>query len=194
MMLSFPYLVVYISSIFWISPAIRNYKTRLFLYFFVLAISDPIILASIFLHILPSSRRLYVLLSWLTIASLRNMFSSKTLYVKILALFFLIGAAATFSPVSIVDFVIIMEHICVTFIFVTLLLSYVAQNSKVKVFHIVLLLYEISIVLKDLFVILNIELGISHFFATSIFQMLIAVFFSVYKETDDKLLIDMKNV
>ena len=192
-MFSFPFMVAFVSSVFWIFPAIRNYRTKLFLYFLILAISDPLAISAVF-FVPGISTILYVLLAFLLVASLRNFFSTKKLYVGILVLFFLMGVAAIFFPVNIRYIVNMSEHTCVAFIFIGLLLSYVALNSKVKVFHIVLVLYEISIILKVLFIVLNVELGISYFYTTSIFEMLIAVFFSIYKETDNKLLIDLKNV
>ncbi|MEW5844488.1 MAG: hypothetical protein AB1775_14635 [Bacteroidota bacterium] len=102
--------------------------------------------------------------------------------------------AVAFLPVNIRHIANMIEHIVVAFIFIGILLSYVAMTSKVKGYHIILVLYEISIILKILFLILNIELGLGYFYTTTIFQMLIAVYFSVYKETDNKLLIDLKNV
>ncbi|MCL4550527.1 MAG: hypothetical protein M1495_18400 [Bacteroidetes bacterium] len=127
-------------------------------------------------------------------ASLRNLFSKKTIYVKVITILFFVGVGAAFTSYNIAYTAIMLDHICVAFIFVALLLSYVALNSKVKGYHVVLLLYEVSIILKVLFMVLHVELGLSYFYTTSIFQMLIAVFFSVYKETDNKLLIDLKNV
>lgn len=192
-MFTFPYIIVYLSALFWIFPAIRNYKTNLFLYFFILAISDPIVIAAS--YIIPMfGLRIYLLFSLLSIASLRNLFSSKTLYLRILILLLLIGVTAAFTSITVAYIAIIIDHICVVFIFLVLLLSYVSLNSKVKGYHIILLLYEISIILKVLFVVLHVELSLSYFYTTSIFEMLIAVFFSIYKETDNKLLIDLKNV
>lgn len=192
-MFSFPYLIAYLSALFWIFPAIRNYRTNLFLYFLVLAISDPLVILATF--ILPwLAPRLYLLFAVLAVASLRNLFSKKTIYVKVITILFFVGVGAAFTSYNIAYTAIMLDHICVAFIFVALLLSYVALNSKVKGYHVVLLLYEVSIILKVLFMVLHVELGLSYFYTTSIFQMLIAVFFSVYKETDNKLLIDLKNV
>ena len=192
-MFAFPFIVAFVSSVFWIFPAIRNYKTNLFLYFLILAISDPIVITASFL-IPMLGQRLYLLFSLLTIASLRNLFSSKTLYLRILILLLLFGVTAAFTSITAAYISIIIDHICAVFIFLVLLLSYVSLNSKVKGYHIILLLYEVSIILKVLFFVLNVELGLGYFYTTTIFEMLIAVFFSVYKETDNKLLIDLKNV
>ena len=192
-MFSFPFIVAFVSSVFWIFPAIRNYKTKLFLYFLVLAVSDPvgIIVVSLFKSL---STELYVFLALLLIASLKVFFSSRKLYLTILTIFFLMTVAVAFLPVNIRYIANMIEHTVVAFIFIGILLSYVAMTSKVKGYHIILVLYEISIILKILFIILNVELGLGYFYTTTIFQMLIAVYFSVYKETDNKLLIDLKNV
>ncbi|MCL4551143.1 MAG: hypothetical protein M1495_21545 [Bacteroidetes bacterium] len=192
-MFSFPFIVAFVSSVFWIFPAIRNYKTKLFLYFLVLAVSDPvgIIVVSLFKGL---STAFYVFFALLLVASLKVFFSSQKLYLTILTIFFLMTVAVAFSPVNIRYIASMIEHIVVAFIFIGILLSYVAMTSKVKGYHIILVLYEISIILKILFIILNVELGLGYFYTTTIFQMLIAVYFSVYKETDNKLLIDLKNV
>ena len=192
-MFAFPFIVAFVSSVFWIFPAIRNYKTKLFLYFLVLAVSDPVAITAVFLF-REFSTEFYVFSALLLIASLKVFFSSQKLYLTILTIFFLMTVAVAFSPVNIKYIANMIEHIVVAFIFIGILLSYVAMTSKVKGYHIILVLYEISIILKILFIILNVELGLGYFYTTTIFQMLIAVFFSVYKEIDNKLLIDLKNV
>lgn len=193
MTLPFPFIIAALSSLFWIFPAIRNYKTKLFLYFLILAVSDPVAIIAIFLF-KGLSTTFYLFSALLLFASLKIFFSSKKLYLTVLALFFLMSVAAVFFPINIRYVVNMIEHMSVAFIFIGILLSYVATTSKVKGYHIILVLYELSIILKILFIILNVELGLGYFYTTTIFEMFIAVFFSIYKETDEKLLIDLRNV
>ena len=190
---SFPFIIAALSSLFWIFPAIRNYKTKLFFYFLLLAVSDPVAIAAVFLF-RGLSTEFYVFSALLLVASLKVFFTSKRFYLTVLTILFLISFSAAFFPINIRYIVNIGEHIVVVFVFIGVLLSYVATTSRVKCFHIVLVFYELSIILKILFIILNVKLGLGYFYTTTIFEMLIAVFFSVYKETDEKLLIDLRNV
>lgn len=192
-MFSLPYVIVYISMVFWIFPAIRNYKTVLFFYFLIWAVADPIVMAISVLSPLHALKT-YLPLTFFTFLSLKGIVTNKSNFNKLLVFAFILNFWAAFYSSKIVYLVIIFDHIIITLFFVTRLLNYVALNSKVKVFHIILFLYEVSLVMKLLFLVFDVQTGTSYFMTTNIFQMLIAVFFSIYKEADNKLIIDLQNV
>ena len=188
-MFSLPYIIAYISILFWIFPAIRNYKTDLFFYFLVWAIADPIVL------LFPSfGIKLFSFFAALTFLSLKIMVKNKSFYNIFLIFILALNLWTAFFSKNILYLTLAFEHIIIAFIFAARLLAYVAFNSKVKVFHIILFLYEVSLVMKLILFVFDVKTGLSYYMLTNIFEMTIAIFFSIYKETDNKLTIDLRNV
>ena len=192
-MFSLPYIIAYISILFWIFPAIRNYKTDLFFYFLVWAIADPIVLATSVLSPI-YGLRLFLLFAVFTFLSLKIMVKNKSFYNIFLIFILALNLWTAFISKNILYLTLAFEHIIIAFIFAARLLAYVAFNSKVKVFHIILFLYEVSLVMKLILFVFDVKTGLSYYMLTNIFEMTIAIFFSIYKETDNKLTIDLRNV
>ena len=66
-----------------------------------------------------------------------------------------------------------------------------AANGKLNLFHIFLLLEEISIVLKAIFVLFYNVQAFPSFYITSIFEYFFALFFSFYREDDERVQIKL---
>ncbi|MEW6702694.1 MAG: hypothetical protein AB1298_08230 [Bacteroidota bacterium] len=79
------------------------------------------------------------------------------------------------------------------FAFAVKAVRYVALSSMINFFHVVLVFYETSAIMKILAVITDAQTGAAYFYITTIFQMLIGIFFSIFREENSKLLIGLKN-
>ncbi|MEW6702695.1 MAG: hypothetical protein AB1298_08235 [Bacteroidota bacterium] len=99
-----------------------------------------------------------------------------------------------FLPITFIRQVIILLNVIILFIFVRRTIIFIVLNGKVNIFHVVLLVYQTSIVMKDLDILTNANTGVVNFYATGVFQFLVAIFFSIFKEEDGKLLINLRNV
>jgi hypothetical protein len=71
---------------------------------------------------------------------------------------------------------------------------FTANSGKVNIFHLLLLLEEISIILKSSAMLISSKPGLNYYVATSAFQILIAIFFTLYREDNEKLFIDLKSI
>lgn len=191
--MSIGYLIILLSMVFWIFPAIRQYKTNLFFYFWILAISDPLVL---FLYYFISVKIYYTQLVLVFFTMLYLYWSSlKKNYVRIVI--FLILAfmlVSLFLSPSFIKQVIILINIIILFIFVHRTIVFIAKNGKVNIFHVVLLVYQTSIIMKQIAALTNANTGIVNFYTTSAFQFLVAIFFSIFREENNKLLVDLRNV
>ncbi|MFA7229111.1 MAG: hypothetical protein WC061_08750 [Melioribacteraceae bacterium] len=67
-----------------------------------------------------------------------------------------------------------------------------AVNGGLNIFHLFLLLEEISIFLKFFVLLFELKTEMAFFITTTAFEILIALFFSFYREDNKKLLVTLK--
>ena len=187
------YTIITLTVLFWIFPAIRQYKTELFWYFFVLAISDPIAIALGLLFSMGADLA-HLILCFPLLLSLYWL-HHKNVYVKAMLSIFLLLILIVFGSSKDLHYTVIaLVHIPILFYFLRRTVYFISQNSKLNLFHIFLLLYDLSIILKVVLIVTDINTGVTFFYVTTLFEILIALFFSIYKEDDKRLLINLKNV
>lgn len=192
-MMKVQYIVLYLSALFWIFPAVRQYKTELFWYFLVFALSDPIrLILIIIFRTNPSyiTLLLNILLLFSVIWQLLKKSSKKAVLFVVSTLFIYSFFTSRIFAINLA----LLFHIIIIFYFVQRSLSFITKTDKVNIFHLFLLLEEISIVLKVLAVLSDAKTGLAFHTATNLFQILIAIFFTLYKEDDSKLFISLRNV
>ena len=190
--MSLQFIIVYLSILFWIFPAIRQYKTEMFWYFLVLALSDPIGLILIAFRTNNPHTTLIIsfILLFVVIWSLLKKSSTKAVLFVVSTLFIV----SFFVPRIFSTYLALLFHIIIIFYFIQRSLSFITRTNKVNIFHLFLLLEEISIVLKVLAVLNGAKMGITFFLVTNLFEILIAIFFTIFKENDNRLFIDLKNI
>jgi len=182
-----------LSQVFWLFPAVRQFKTDLFFYFLILAIMDPLVNVAR-LSPIAIIYNTYVILSFLILL----MF----IYINMKKIYFFVAA---FLSLVLVIFsfylgitycydLLIISHTCILFFLIRRALFFVAANRKVNIFQLVLILYETSIIMKLLAFLTNAEVGQLYFLITTIFEIFIAVFFIIFKEDNQKLLLSIKNI
>ncbi|KAF0150330.1 MAG: hypothetical protein FD143_2624 [Ignavibacteria bacterium] len=181
-------ILILASTIIWLFPPIRQYKQNYFWLFFVLAITDP--LSHLFarqLGFIPS--QFYVLFTTLFFFSLID-FKGLNLY-KI-AFYLVLIFLSVFSFVNFWEFS--THYIVVTFSLILFIITknsilFVVNTGAINTFHIVLIFYILSNILKFWNTLAQFETGIVFFYITTWFQVLVGLFFSIYKEDNPKLLI-----
>ena len=184
-----------IGALFWIFPAIKQYKTELFWYFFVLAISDPIVISLWFwLHKIIGVDHIYPFLLFFMLLAL-YWSRRKSWYVRTMLSALLLIHIITFSSSTKIHYgVMFLFHLPILSFFLKRSIYCVAETGIVNLFHLTLILYEISIIMKILAIMTNADTGAAFYYVTDIFQILIAVFFSIFREDDKRLIINLRNV
>lgn len=191
-MMTLQYIAAYLSILFWIFPAVRQYKTELFWYFLVFALSDPIRLILIILKTNTPNATLiltFILLFSVMWPLLKKSSTKAVLFVVSTLFIYSFFTSRIFS----INLALLFRTIII-FYFVQRSLTFITKTYKVNIFHLFLLLEEISFVLKVLAVLFDVKTGLFFFTATNLFQILIAIFFTLYKEDDNKLFISLRNV
>ena len=179
---------------FWIFPAVRQYMTELFWYFLIFAFADPItFLISTQIHSASNSPRVQTLLSFLLMLSVLWSFMNKKSIKILTASVLLLLLFSLFTNRTFAYSLLVLIHIIITFFFIKRTFAFTANSGKVNIFHLILLLEEISIVLKTSAILISFNPGFSYYLATNAFEILIAIFFTVYREDNTKLHIDLRN-
>ena len=175
---------------FWIFPFVRQYKTDLFWYFFVLGLADPFVL--IFYNVNPALPMNFIM-SFLMLLSLVYKTNSKRLALAFIIFSFALLSIYVANPYSPYYLKFILIHSVIIYIFFKRTIIFTAANRKLNLFHIFLLLEEISMFLKVIFPLFNIMHAIEFFQITIIFEYLLAIFFSFYREDDERIQIKLRH-
>jgi len=176
---------------FWIFPAIRQYKSNLFWYFLLYAIHDPI--AALYFHFTGRTEEgIGIVFNLLLLLSISWGYRDKNFIKFLLAAAFLVSFISLFSTRHFVLYTNLLIHSILFFLFMLRTLSFVAVNGGLNIFHLFLLLEEISIFLKFFVLLFELKTEMAFFITTTAFEILIALFFSFYREDNKKLLVTLK--
>ena len=188
------FIITSLSMFFWIFPAVRQYKTELFWYFLIFAFADPLILIlSTQIHYVSNSPRFQTFLSFLLLLSVLWSFMNKKSIKILAALVLSLVLFSFFSNRTLAYSLIALIHVIITYFFIKRTFVFAANSGKMNIFHLILLLEEISIVLKTSGILISFNPGFSYYIATNAFEILIAIFFTIYREDNEKLFIDLRD-
>jgi hypothetical protein len=165
----------YVDLIIWFLPPFRQYKGGYFIYFLLIAITP--LSAQIFLyyfHLYPGS--FYVISSASIIIALQYYKDKKILSGILLFL--------TFCPLIIylnyykVNYWVNgFMHSIRLFYICFFLLEYMYNKKTINIYFIILVVYEISVILKILTMLNNIHTGLLYYHVTSVFEFVICLYF-----------------
>lgn len=179
------YLIIYLSIFFWFLPPIRQYGTKFFYYFLVLALTDPIslllnsfginanfimVLGSVIICLLLRTKLLSYKNNWLLNSTISTL-----------------SFATYFLPVSIVELIFIVIHLIILLIFLKYTMAYIHQEGRINFFHFVLIFYEFSGITKIIAMIGDINSGTEFLIITAFSQFFVALFFTVFSEDSKKI-------
>ena len=177
-------LITILNDLIWIFPIFRNWRTKFSYYFLILGITDPIAMLFAFVfHI--SIFKIYVVDSLLLIPAIFNFRLSKKHNFAAMAVYFLILSVIIFIKINqdTNAFLLMMIlHIIVFLIFLKLFLEDTKGKNSFKLFYIILLLYEATLVLKFIIIMALTMDALALLFISTVFTCLIAVFFIIYNE------------
>ena len=188
--LNFASLLFNIGVIIWIFPAIRQFRGSIFYYFLILALADPIFYVHTTLFNAVGSNFLILTLNFLLFLSI---LSKKELhrYRFILAGFFILAILVLVfdsNYQTAYSFVVLLRLSIFVKFFIIFIQKNVEDNAA-SIFYIVLLIYELTNIFKFSNFVFGITNATAYFIITSFFQILIGIYFSIFKEDSPKNLI-----
>jgi hypothetical protein len=173
--------ILYLSMLVWIIPPFRQFKEGYFFYFLILAVSDPLIgvlnyAFKVHAHTIHITAGLLLIYSVQYYKQNRSFkFNHKNFFFALVTLFAVVNGNIVF-----IKTVLLLIHLMLFYYFLQLLLNNAKEEEEIKIYHIVLLFYEASIILKVLNLIIGTATGIVYFYITTAFGMLVAIFFIIY--------------
>lgn len=178
-------IVLYISTLAWVFPIFRQYRCNLFYFFLFLGISDPL---SIFLlkiiHLKPGL--ISVIMAPILFYSI-NINRQKPFTINRFEIFVFILTIALIPILRNYDIIQLIIYILILIRIMYNIIIDLHHKQVLNIFHLVLAFYMITSV-ASLIIYLNGDLqGIILFYINLSFQILIAIFFSIFREDHPKL-------
>ena len=180
----------FVSWLVWGLAAIRQRHCYYALFFLTLALADPTSFILRKIIIVPPSK----IFNLFTVAALYSFYKTEGyFYFKKLkpeiGLIFLFPLFFNNSPYYMKIYLMLLELMVLAEFLKRFFI--VAVGGVFNLFYLVLLIYELSIVIKYLFLFTGTRVGIEYYATTSILQIAIALFFIIFKENNPKLLINL---
>ena len=171
----------------WICAAVKQYGGFFSSYFITLALSDP---ASLFIRLFVDVDPIKIFVTFMIVALYSCYLKDKYILFKPIKaqLIFLLFIPLVFANskssldilLIIVDLLLLLEFIKRFFIELI--------NNKINIYVIILIIYELTTIIKFIVANNESELGILYFTSTSVFEIFIGIFFIFFKEDSPKIL------
>ncbi len=168
-----PKIIYIFNTVAWLLPPFRQRGCKYFLYFLILALSDPIFGLIDWIHA-SNSTAYYLFVSTLLLISLlkKKILLLSLIIVVLLSIYLSNPEIRIFT--SLVHFVILLYLL-------KEMIVIISRESKIVIFNLILELYEASVLFKFVASYLEIT-GILYFYITTAFEVFIAIFFTIYNE------------
>lgn len=168
-----PKIIFYINIIAWLLPPFRQKGCKYFLVFLIMALSDPIFGIIDWIHPTDSTAY-YLLVSTLVLITLLR---KKYLWFLLIAVL-LISIFLTLPEIRIFLFLV---HFIILLYFLKEFILIISKESKILIFNLVLILYEVSVLSKIAASYFEFG-GYLYYYLTTAFEIFIAVYFTLYNE------------
>ena len=168
-----PKIIWFLNIAAWLLPPFRQKGCKYFVYFLILALSDPVF-QIIDMVRNSDSTSYYLVVSTLILITL---FKKKSLLLLMIPILFL-SIYLSNPEIRIFTFLV---HFIILLYFLKEFIIILGQESKILIFNLMLVLYEASVLFKFGATYFEIA-GYLFFYLTTAFEILIAIFFTVYNE------------
>lgn len=173
------------SMALWLMPPFRQYRSKYFSFFLVLSMGDPFTMVLYTTGLLPAGEinffiiSFFLFLSYDNFSSIRNKKIIELSVVSIISLIILLtGEYAVYAS--------ILLNFALLIYFLKDGILHTAKYYEINFYHFVLVLYELSTILKFISIVSSFY-NYTYFYLTTIVELLLAVFFVFYREDKPKL-------
>lgn len=186
-------IMLLISVIAWAMPMIRQANSKLFYFFYIIALMDPLGIIFSYFKVTYSNNSI-AFLDILIFFSLKYIVVNKKIFYTSVSFLTAFYIYLLFTPPIYMIYSIILSTIFILVVFLMHTLRFVAATSMINIFHLMLLFYEVTIIAKVILLLNYSETAFIYFIATSLFQVLIAIWFTIFKEDNPKLHLNLRNI
>jgi len=174
--------IAYINAIVWLIIPIRQFKTRFFLFFLILGLLDPTVY--IWDHIFTLNIAIPYLLGT-TILLYPALFELKNkIKLGLILALFTMDLIIVFYAINISIIIQMVIHFIIFISFLKVLVVFFSENRKLLLFHLMLVLYEFSLLLKFFVFYNEVGVGPAYYYVTTSFEIMIGIFFIFFNEVN----------
>ena len=182
-------LIFYISTVAWVFPIFRQYKSDLFYFFLFLGLCDPLSIIAGKVLSLPGET-LAVIFAPILFYTI-NVDRKKPFKISKLEIFVFVLAYSLIFLIDNLNIIILLIHTLVAIRAIYRIIIDLHYKQKINIIRVVLAFYMITSVASHV-VFLNEEYqGWILFYTNLAFQVLIAIFFSIFSENNPKMNIQL---
>ncbi len=179
-------IIIYLSSFAWIFPIFRQYKSNLFYFFLFLGISDPLTIFLFEVFRYPPGI-IFVIFAPILFYTI-NIDRQKKLSINSIEIFVFLLTLILFFTVPNNDVIMLVIYTMILIRVIYKILIELHHKQIVNVFHIVLAFYMTTSVASLLIYLNGDYQAMVLFYINLAFQILIAIFFSIFSENNPKLI------
>ena len=165
--------IIYLTIFIWVIIPFRQFRTRFFGYFLALAVMD-LVLFTIDLFIPLNSYYYYLYGTIIVLYATLFTFKRNSKIIIVLVLFLFVSIIMFYFP----EYAALSQiplHIIITVLFLKVLVVYYSKNRKLLLFHLLLVVYEFSIILKFFVIYGDKRIIIPYFLLTNVFEMFMTI-------------------
>lgn len=177
--------ILYVSMVVWVLPIFRQYKTNLFYFFLFLGICDP--LTSLAITILPIENELIAVIFAPILFYTINIDRTKPFRISKTEIFIFILTYSLIYFISNLNIILLIIHILIALRAIYRIIIDLHYHQKINVVRFVLAFYMITSVVSLLIYLNGDYQALVLFYTNLAFQLLLAVFFSLFSENNPKM-------
>ena len=181
-----------ISMVVWVVSAIRQFKSRFFHYFLILALADPISVFVLQWTFGLYTNGFFVLVSFLLLAAVLNAVKREKMGLLLTFLSMIILSPTLLFNITFTSFAIVVFNFAILLIFLREAVVNWYLDREFNGFIWMLVFYSITICAKFLPMVIKAGGYIEFYAITGIFQVLIGFFFTIYTENSPAMKIKLK--
>ncbi len=184
-------ILFYTSVVIWLVPAFRQFHSKLFVFFLILALMDPISIAYLYILNKVIPVEFYLFANYVLLISLIDKDAIRRNLFFIVISFIIILFLITFANFSInQNFIILVsiQFLMLAIILKRFIVNYAFEKS-VNLFYLLLCFYFLTNITKFFNVLTGFADATAFFIITSIAQIIFGLFFSIFREDNPKIIL-----
>ena len=190
--MSFERVIANISILVWIFPAIRQYKTRYFGFFLLLAVSDPVVEFFRYILKIKSFDVIYLMVFSLAFIALFKGSIIRKYWILLLWPLFPLLYSLFFREYQFYQLLLNVFLISIFLKFCYDLIGDTTKNNRIDFFLVVLIFYALTLITKVDSTYTDLSQNYYYFKITNILDVIIGLFFVIFRYGNPKLILQLK--
>ena len=169
-----PYIIIALSIAAWLVPPFKQRGTKYFLFFLFIALADPLAATFVYSHLLPAPQ-ITVIIELLCVFALIKKNNINRIFILLISVTYLF-VYKLFSLSEIRIFGILLQTIILLLIAYDFLL-YIQEKKTLNLFYMILILYQVTLVMKFMAALIDVNFGMVQFYLTGFLEIIFAFMF-----------------